>query len=252
MSNRNEKETYRITFNTTRSSGRLSTRMTMNKYYTSSLFVAALLLVLSSGGFPRANDSCRSYSEALATPFNPQGAKLSLSNVHAMSRFAFRGGSSSLFVSTEGTEDEVEIQTSVNGKNGVEKVNGFNPKSRLLAATINGSSLGLNGERSSKKFFDSSLDADFILPAHHVAETKLPTDVGHFRLRAYRIEEGVKDLLKNAHLGTEPCVIYSTSKPPFGQKSVPIRVHDQCFTSEVFRSQRLVFIYLNMAVLQKD
>lgn len=41
-------------------------------------------------------------------------------------------------------------------------------------------------------------------------------------------------------------MIYCTDKPPFGSekskrggaKSVPVRIHDQCFTSEVFRSKR--------------
>lgn len=63
-----------------------------------------------------------------------------------------------------------------------------------------------------------------------VAETKLPTDIGQFQLRAYRVKDGKNDL--------EPCVIYSPSKPPTGGQVVPIRIHDQCITSEVFRSQR--------------
>jgi GTP cyclohydrolase II len=65
-----------------------------------------------------------------------------------------------------------------------------------------------------------------------VAETKLPTDLGQFQLRAYRVP--------GAPLGQEPCVIYSRDRPPFGQSSVPVRIHDQCLTSEVFRSQRYV------------
>jgi len=45
-------------------------------------------------------------------------------------------------------------------------------------------------------------------------------------------------------VGKEPCVIYCTDKNPFGKVGrnekniVPVRIHDQCFTSEVFRSQR--------------
>ena len=74
-------------------------------------------------------------------------------------------------------------------------------------------------------------------PIEYVAETKLPTDVGQFQLRAYRIP--------GAPLGQEPCVIYSRDKPPFGNdgklaQNVPVRIHDQCLTSEVFRSQRYV------------
>ena len=78
----------------------------------------------------------------------------------------------------------------------------------------------------------------------YIAETNLPTDVGQFRLRAYRIadDEFTSDKA-NRFVGTEPCVIYAANRPPFGStdgttKSVPIRIHDQCFTSEVFRSQR--------------
>lgn len=63
-----------------------------------------------------------------------------------------------------------------------------------------------------------------------VAETRLPTDLGEFRLRAYRV---------GSH---EPCVIYSADHPlPLKANAIsstPVRVHDQCMTSEVFRSQR--------------
>lgn len=115
--------------------------------------------------------------------------------------------------------------------------------------------------------FSNAPDSAGVLPVAYVAETNLPTDVGHFRLRAYRIPaaalEGgpgavartsaqLSDLMRG--MGTEPCVIYCTDKPPFGIKggreqgtgaevikpaeNVPVRIHDQCFTSEVFRSQR--------------
>ena len=81
---------------------------------------------------------------------------------------------------------------------------------------------------------------DLVIPAEYIAETKLPTDVGHFQLRAYRVKKG-----SNEHLGTEPCVIYCANNSPFGNaangelsQNVPVRIHDQCLTSEVFRSQR--------------
>lgn len=79
---------------------------------------------------------------------------------------------------------------------------------------------------------------DQLIDAEFVAETNLPTDLGHFRLRAYRVGRTA-----NEFMGTEPTVIYCTDKPPFGKdgalaKDVPVRVHDQCLTSEVFRSQR--------------
>jgi len=79
---------------------------------------------------------------------------------------------------------------------------------------------------------------DVHVKATFIAETNLPTDLGMFRLRAYRTPQS-----QNQFVGTEPCVIYSTDKPPFRKNGeildgVPVRVHDQCFTSEVFRSQR--------------
>mmetsp|Transcript_10700 Transcript_10700/g.18853 ORF Transcript_10700/g.18853 Transcript_10700/m.18853 type:complete len:701 (+) Transcript_10700:423-2525(+) len=85
-------------------------------------------------------------------------------------------------------------------------------------------------------------DSDFVdhpIPAEFVAETNLPTDVGQFRLRAYRTDP---DPL-NEFTGREPSVIYAMGKSPFGtdgklKEGVPIRIHDQCLTSEVFRSQR--------------
>jgi len=78
-----------------------------------------------------------------------------------------------------------------------------------------------------------------IVPATYVAETKLPTDIGQFQLRAYRTERSTT----NEFMGNEPCVIYSPEKSPFGRdgswrKDVPVRIHDQCLTSEVFGSQR--------------
>jgi len=144
---------------------------------------------------------------------------------------AFRGGSSSLY----SAEDDVDVEVdslpngAANGKAvpniSIQKMNGSVSSSKI------------NGSRNSQ-FFDSSIEADVPLPARYVAETNLPTDVGHFRLRAYRVEDAMQEILKNQHVGTEPCVIYSTSQPPFGNEAVPVRIHDQCFTSELFRSQR--------------
>lgn len=86
---------------------------------------------------------------------------------------------------------------------------------------------------------DNIEDVDELMDASFVAETDLPTDLGFFRLRAYRI----KDEPSNPFCGKEPVVIYSPDRPPFGTDGqfaagVPVRVHDQCMTSEVFRSQR--------------
>jgi GTP cyclohydrolase II len=79
------------------------------------------------------------------------------------------------------------------------------------------------------------------IPAEFVAETNLPTDVGQFRLRAYRSQQSET----NEYVGREPSVIYAAGNPPFGtdgrlRQDVPIRIHDQCITSEVFGSQRCV------------
>jgi len=92
----------------------------------------------------------------------------------------------------------------------------------------------LRGPAFSESVLDDLIDADFI------ADTKLPTDIGHFRLRAYRLPGDSK---VSKYSGKEPCVIYNPENPPFGSdgevaQNVPIRVHDQCLTSEVFRSQR--------------
>lgn len=76
------------------------------------------------------------------------------------------------------------------------------------------------------------------VPAEFIAETALPTDIGHFRLRAYRTACN-----GNEYTGREPSVIYAADKSPFGvegqlQQDVPVRIHDQCLTSEVFGSKR--------------
>lgn len=57
-----------------------------------------------------------------------------------------------------------------------------------------------------------------------VSETLLPTKSGEFRVRAYR------DLSD----GSEPVAIISGDV--FGMTDVPVRVHDECFTSEVLGS----------------
>lgn len=104
---------------------------------------------------------------------------------------------------------------------------------------------------SIKKAYDSlnqeiKEKEDQLYPCEMVAETNLPTDIGLFRLRAYRVQD-VNGFQKFTHnlVGAEPCVIYAADKPPCGPngelgevRDFPVRVHDQCFTSEVFRSQR--------------
>lgn len=100
----------------------------------------------------------------------------------------------------------------------------------------------LNGRSTPSLQQQEQQENDYVdsqIPAQFIAETNLPTDVGQFRLRAYRTSQG-----SNEFMGNEPCVIYCANKPPFGKNSeqllsdMPIRIHDQCLTSEVFRSQR--------------
>ena len=86
-------------------------------------------------------------------------------------------------------------------------------------------------------FLDDSIDE--IVEAEFIAETNLPSELGEFKLRGYRIPQS-----SNEFVGREPCVVYSAKHPPFpkaGESFVtglPIRVHDQCLTSEVFGSRR--------------
>ncbi len=114
----------------------------------------------------------------------------------------------------------------------------------FVSKRANGVQKNSNGSKhkngsSSKKQIDDGNFMDIPIPATFVAETSLPTDVGQFRLRAYRTPQS-----SNEFTGNEPCVIYAANKPPFGNmnggfsENVPVRIHDQCLTSEVFRSKR--------------
>ena len=99
----------------------------------------------------------------------------------------------------------------------------------------------------------ASSENEEIIPVDYIAESDLPTDMGAYRLRAYRVSKGWEattpspssNFHEGLHFGKEPCVIYYADKPPgtLGgggpmEAGVPVRIHDQCFTSEVFRSQR--------------
>ena len=142
------------------------------------------------------------------------------------------------------SNQEVEIEAEIRSRfihpsSGMPAINSSKKEETLIAS-------------ATKTILTSGGFADAIIPASYVAETNLPTDIGHYRIRAYRIEEIESEprlphpLGAGAGLGSEPCVIYCTDKPPFGLKGgmkgggrdVPVRIHDQCVTSEVFRSQR--------------
>jgi len=109
----------------------------------------------------------------------------------------------------------------------------------------------LNGKNGfSRRYISDNVSATAIsdlcevedkpIPAEFIAETSLPTDIGQFRLRAYRTSA---DSCVNEYTGREPTVIYAADKSPFGvegelNKGVHVRIHDQCLTSEVFGSKR--------------
>lgn len=111
------------------------------------------------------------------------------------------------------------------------KSNGYVLKNVSFVYGTNNRSISQSSDKL-ESFFDEPILAEFI------AETALPTDVGQFRLRAYRTAfDG------NEYTGREPSVIYAADKSPFGvdgnlRHDVPIRIHDQCLTSEVFGSRR--------------
>mmetsp|Transcript_7061 Transcript_7061/g.10307 ORF Transcript_7061/g.10307 Transcript_7061/m.10307 type:complete len:538 (+) Transcript_7061:67-1680(+) len=77
-----------------------------------------------------------------------------------------------------------------------------------------------------------------LVNSKYIAESNLPTDLGMFRMRAYRNDESDHDT--NPFTGNEPVVIYAPEHPlgTTSMENVPIRVHDQCLTSEVFGSYR--------------
>lgn len=115
------------------------------------------------------------------------------------------------------------------------------PEEDLDRAPFQGSANGLTfSELMEKRLYNhSGLNDDKKqqrqrYEAHFVAETDLPTAMGHFRMRGYRVTP--------AHPVLEPCVIYAADKPPHGHETsnLPVRVHDQCLTSEVFGSLRYV------------
>ena len=83
---------------------------------------------------------------------------------------------------------------------------------------------------SSQQLLEPTMNSNVLTPrsvTEFVAETKLPTDRGAYRVRAYRHHlcgMGVSEPL---------CVIHGDIE---GKSAVPLRVHDACFTSEVLGS----------------
>ena len=171
-------------------------------------------------------------SEAFATSFRHpsasfgQGVELDLGVAHAR----VRGGATRNNVLTNPNSSSSSSSSS-SSRNGL-KVEIVHDKD---TNNSNGVRAKKNGETSSaSSCSDDPVDVKFI------AETALPSDFGiDLRLRAYR----TKLRPTNRFSGNEPCVIYAADKPPFGtdghfKEGVPLRVHDQCLTSEVFGSRR--------------
>ena len=151
-------------------------------------------------------------------------------------------------IKTNEVNDATDIVPNTKPVNGV-SVNNNEQQSKIYVNIDipNGADASSVKPASKKTIITPGGFADTLLPATYVAETNLPTDIGHYRIRAYRIQNGNDSehpLGAGAGLGSEPCIIYCTDKPPFGERGgkgaegVPVRIHDQCFTSEVFRSQR--------------
>jgi len=119
--------------------------------------------------------------------------------------------------SSSSTQSIKQIRVTGKGRVGATKMPPRNKNNGIAVEKVNRQDLG--------QLEDKPIHAEFI------AETALPTDVGQFRLRAYRTDAG-----ENEYTGREPSVIYAADKSPFGvegqlNKDVPIRIHDQCLTS---------------------
>jgi len=187
-----------------------------------------------SGVMNKSHVSSSSSSSSSSTTSSCTSTSVSTTSVTASSSSSLTTGQ------VQAVPTNISIQKNGFGKVG-KKFTGRNVLNNhgasLPQIVANGKSkLVVGGDRLVEDYSMQVFDQHIL--TKHVAETNLPTDIGHFRLRAYRVEEQMQELLQNEYFGTEPCVIYATDKPPFGKESVPVRIHDQCFTSEVFRSQR--------------
>lgn len=165
----------------------------------------------------KGNGLC-SAADALLTPFvNRQSILLNS-----------RGGSLS-------SESINQIESTILHDNDYKSAN---KRSSLHSATTNSHSI-------LDSIDDFEDEPEEIFRTTFIAETELPTDIGRFRLRAYRICSSTREGALGEYIGKEPCVIYAKHHPPGkmgGNKNresrVPVRIHDQCFTSEVFGSKR--------------
>lgn len=178
-------------------------------------------------------------------------------SVHAVSESEMSADGSSTKRHSEKDDDEEQTESDNIPSSLVRPLNGISmdisKQDRWKTADVASALIATNGAhpagKSKKTILTPGGFSDAIISATYIAETNLPNEFGHYRIRAYRIEEfddvtrEPNPLGAGAGLGSEPCVIYCTDKPPFGgekggAKDVPVRIHDQCFTSEVFGSRR--------------
>jgi len=82
--------------------------------------------------------------------------------------------------------------------------------------------------RGKKVIRDESLSVETTHETNFVAECDMPTALGHFRMRSYAYSSKAQNL--------EPIVMICGDVKD--RENVIVRVHDQCFTSEVFGSLR--------------
>ena len=176
--------------------------------------------------------------------------------VNFSSAEAFQGGQPTAFFSVRGGEsrpftresplnvldESVGQENAVNGDiKQIRVTNGKRFGSTRMPAKMPPKNRNLPTDNISASAIASLCEVeDRPIPAEFVAETALPTDIGQFRLRAYRTEAEDN---ANEYCGREPSVIYSAAKSPFGvdgklKNGVHVRIHDQCLTSEVFGSRR--------------
>jgi len=222
------------------------------------LFCSSLLIFLSGSSEALANSFCSySHSNIISktnamtssdhlSKLNKRNGWFSQSISHSRSPLlsSFRGGSLEPLSSNPN-----DIPISVNGTNRKDSKptdddQTTQQKQQKQQQTMSNGNINTNNNQNHIFAAATSVPEDQQYPCSYIAEADLPTDIGNFRLRAYRITDNAGEagggMQKNKWLGTEPCLIYCKDKPLFGGqgKNVPIRIHDQCFTSEVFRSKR--------------
>ena len=219
---------------TSSSSGLL---LTATPHHMTHPFVVLVLVVLFSGFRSEAFASSRHSPFALGTAWLRGGGSASSSSSSSNNLSCVMQVPRSSTTTTSSTTKSMKSnKSSSNGSGSVD--HGTTNRSGLSTTTSTSTSSSTSSSSSPNGGGHDVMTVQPQQPqptstlVEYVAETKLPTDVGQYQLRAYRV--------KGAPLGQEPCVIYSRDKPPFGHDHVPVRIHDQCLTSEVFRSQRYV------------